>query len=57
VKADMVGAGDCDDFAILIASLIESLGGSTRIIFSQDEETGRGMPMPNYTLERRMILA
>jgi WD40 repeat protein len=40
VKADMVGAGDCDDFAILIASLIESLGGSTRIIFSQDEETG-----------------
>ena len=34
VRAGTVGGGDCDDFAILIASLIESLGGSTRIIFS-----------------------
>jgi WD40 repeat protein len=42
VRAGTVGAGDCDDFAILIASLIESLGGSTRIIFSQEEETGQG---------------
>jgi WD40 repeat protein len=42
VRAGTVGVGDCDDFAILIASLIESLGGSTRIIFSQDEETGQG---------------
>jgi WD40 repeat protein len=42
LRAGTVGVGDCDDFAILIASLIESLGGSTRIIFSQDEETGQG---------------
>ncbi len=42
VRAGTVGVGNCDDFAILIASLIESLGGSTRIIFAQDEETGQG---------------
>lgn len=36
IKAGTIGAGDCDDFAILIASLIEALGGSTRIIIAQD---------------------
>lgn len=28
------GIGDCDDFALLIASLIESIGGTTRIILA-----------------------
>ncbi|MEI6103331.1 MAG: transglutaminase domain-containing protein [Methanothrix sp.] len=31
-----IGRGDCDDFAILMASLIESLGGSCRITFAYD---------------------
>jgi WD40 repeat protein len=31
-----IGSGDCDDFAILMASLIESIGGSTRISFAYD---------------------
>jgi hypothetical protein len=33
-------SGDCDDFAILIASLIESVGGKTRISFAYNEESG-----------------
>jgi len=33
---DSIGSGDCDDFAILMASLINSLGGSTRITFAYD---------------------
>ncbi len=41
-RAGTGAVGDCDDFAILIASLIESLGGNSRIIFAQDEETGLG---------------
>jgi WD40 repeat protein len=40
--ADTVGVGDCDDFAILISSLIDSLGGSTRIIFAYDEASRQG---------------
>lgn len=32
-----LGAGDCSDFAILISSLIESLGGSTRTSFAYDD--------------------
>jgi len=29
--ANTIGSGDCDDFAILMASLIESIGGTTRL--------------------------
>lgn len=36
-----IGVGDCDDFAILMASLLESLQGSTRIIFAYDRDTGK----------------
>ena len=32
--------GDCDDFAILIAALIESIGGSTRISFAFNDIQG-----------------
>jgi transglutaminase-like putative cysteine protease len=28
------GAGDCDDFAIVMSSLIESIGGSTRVVLA-----------------------
>jgi tetratricopeptide (TPR) repeat protein len=35
-----VGSGDCDDFAILIASLVESIGGTTRVIFARNNSTG-----------------
>ena len=34
--AGSTGAGDCDDFAILMSSLIESIVGTTRIIFAQN---------------------
>ncbi len=34
-----VGVGDSDDFAILISSLIESIGGTTRIILSSNENS------------------
>lgn len=34
------GTGDCDDFAILMSALVESIGGSTRIIFSQNKTMG-----------------
>lgn len=30
------GAGDCEDYAILMASLVESIGGSTRIYLTDD---------------------
>jgi WD40 repeat protein len=33
-----IGLGNCNDFAILMASLIQSIGGSTRIIFAYDEQ-------------------
>ena len=39
-KAGCAGVGDCDDFAILMASLVESIGGTTRIIFVQNRTTG-----------------
>ena len=32
--AGCVGAGDCDDFAILMAALIEAIGGTTRIVLA-----------------------
>lgn len=35
-----VGVGDCDDFAILMAALVESIGGTTRIILAQNNITG-----------------
>jgi len=37
--SNSIGMGDCDDFAILMASLLESLQGSTRIIFAYDQDT------------------
>jgi WD40 repeat protein len=39
--SNSVGMGDCDDFAILMASLLESLQGSTRIVFAYDQDTGK----------------
>jgi hypothetical protein len=38
--AGCVGGGDCDDFAILMSALIESVGGTTRIILARNESTG-----------------
>ena len=32
--------GDCDDFAILIAALVESIGGQTRISMAYNEKSG-----------------
>lgn len=32
--------GDCDDYAILMASLVESIGGSARVIFAYDGSGG-----------------
>ncbi len=37
-KENTIGLGNCNDFAILMASLIESIGGSTRIIFAFDDQ-------------------
>ena len=31
-----IGKGDCDDFALLMASMIESIGGSTRVMLAYD---------------------
>ncbi|HPS91531.1 MAG TPA: transglutaminase-like domain-containing protein [Methanothrix sp.] len=39
-EARCVGAGDCDDFAILMSALIESIGGTTRIILARNNITG-----------------
>ena len=39
-RADCVGGGDCDDFAILMAALVESVGGTTRIILANNNSTG-----------------
>jgi hypothetical protein len=38
--AGCVGAGDCDDFAILMSALVESVGGTTRIILARNNTTG-----------------
>ena len=38
--AGCAGAGDCDDFAILMAALVESIGGTTRIILANNNTTG-----------------
>jgi WD40 repeat protein len=37
--SNSIGVGDCDDFAILMASLLEALQGSTRIVFAYDQDT------------------
>jgi hypothetical protein len=37
-----IGRGNCNDFAILMAALIESLGGSTRITFAYDIQNANG---------------
>lgn len=39
-KSGSTGAGDCDDFAVLMASLVESIGGTTRIILAYNNSTG-----------------
>jgi hypothetical protein len=39
-RANCVGGGDCDDFAILMAALVESIGGTTRIILARNNTTG-----------------
>jgi len=33
-------AGDCDDFAVLMTSMIEAIGGSSRIVAAQNEQGG-----------------
>jgi len=38
--AGCAGAGDCDDFAILMSALVESIGGTTRIIMAHNNSTG-----------------
>jgi len=40
MRAGCVGGGDCDDFAILMSALIESVGGTTRIILARNSSTG-----------------
>jgi len=39
-EIDKSGIGDCDDYAILMASLIEQIGGTTRIIMAYGPEGG-----------------
>lgn len=39
-KANCVGLGDCDDFAILMAAFIESIGGTTRIVLANNNSIG-----------------
>jgi hypothetical protein len=39
-KTDCSGVGDCDDFAILMSALVESVGGTTRIILAHNNSTG-----------------
>jgi tetratricopeptide (TPR) repeat protein len=39
-RTSCAGAGDCDDFAILMSGLIESIGGTTRIVLTHNNSTG-----------------
>ena len=39
-KKNVSGIGDCDDFAILMAALVESIGGTTRIILAYNRSVG-----------------
>ena len=36
--------GDCDDFAIVVAAMIESVGGDARIVYAQNETAGHAYP-------------
>lgn len=36
----VAGAGDCDDYAVLTASLIEAIGGATRVVLAHGEDQG-----------------
>ena len=36
--------GDCDDFAIIVGSLVQSIGGSTRIVTAYNAEGGHAYP-------------
>jgi hypothetical protein len=36
--------GDCDDFAITVGSIIQSIGGSTRIVTAYNQEGGHAYP-------------
>ena len=36
--------GDCDDFAIVVAAMIESIGGNARIVYDRNETTGHAYP-------------
>jgi|WetSurMetagenome_2_1015567.scaffolds.fasta_scaffold00750_4 WD40 repeat protein len=40
--SNTIGMGNCDDFAILMSSLISSLGGSTRITFASNMSSTEG---------------
>jgi PKD repeat protein len=42
-ESDLSGVGDCDDYAILMSSLIESIGGSTMIVLAEKEGKGAHM--------------
>ena len=39
-EANCAGVGDCGDFAILMSALVESIGGTTRIILASNNTTG-----------------
>ena len=39
-KANCVGVGDCGDFAVLMSALVESIGGTTRIVLASNNTTG-----------------
>jgi len=39
-RVKCVGLGDCDDFAILMAAFVESIGGATRIILANNNSIG-----------------
>jgi hypothetical protein len=41
-KANRSGVGDCDDFAIVMSSLVESIGGTTRVILAHNDSGQRG---------------
>jgi hypothetical protein len=51
--SDTIGRGDCDDFAILMASLIDSLGGATRIAFAWNTQKKEGHAYTEVYLGRK----
>lgn len=38
--ASCAGVGDCEDFAVLMASMIDAIGGKTRIVHTYDSDSG-----------------